>query len=217
MHIFKKSLIVAGLISLVSIAHASDMPKYQVGVGYGLLNGVELAGAYNVNDYFSIRGAYSFGMDVSGSEKSGQERINYNYKLKMQHNHIGVAYHPFGGGFYVKAGYHLSDSKATAQANGVTSLNGVSSNDSNTYVKQSISLDNGLMATIGYTSRTGGLGFGVEVGGYQSSASATSTTNSTDAGFVAMVNAENDKLKKDILGGSDLIVPILQAQVSYSF
>jgi hypothetical protein len=212
----KTRLLAVSAALIVSGAALAESHPIEVGLSYGLLNGPELNAAYHINEKLSVRGQLSSGFSLSDDWKSGD--ISYSRSLKLQGNSLGLAWHPFSGGFYVQGGYFFSNSSLTAfgDASGATVGGAVA--PAGTTASAKVSLNSGPMLSIGWASSgKKGFSFTADVGVVSTSASIDQfvVNDSTNTVSQADVDAEREKLKNDIKGIN--LIPKASVGVSYLF
>lgn len=200
----------------MQVAHADDKADYEVGLGYGT-NGVQLTGAYYINDYLSVRGAYSTGYSVN--QTSTSDGNVYNGNLNLQGNQIGLALHPFKGNFYVMGGYYQSNSTLDANATGDvywTGNGGTPFIANGVNVKAKVNFSSGPMVAMGVAGgRSKGLSYTAQLALVSTSATVDSLTESTGSATTEQINAQKAILQKDLADIS--VIPVVSAGVTYSF
>jgi hypothetical protein len=196
-------------------AHADDKADYEIGLGYGS-NGVQLTGAYYVNDYVSVRGAYSTGYSVNQTTTS--DGNVYNGNLNLQGNQIGLALHPFKGDFYVMGGYYQSNSTIEANATGDVSwtASGTTFTASGVNVKAKANISSGPMVAMGVAGgRSKGLSYTAQLALVSTSVNVDSLTESTGTATAEQINAQKAIIQKDLANIS--VIPVVSAGITYSF
>lgn len=218
----KKQILAAAIASSALLAgnvQASSVEGLGVAVNYGLISGPALELTYPINEYVQVRGALSAGMSLK--ETANDTDIAYDVKADGGIHRLNVDYHPFGGTFFLSAGYAFNDFKL--KANGSETGTVEVGNDTFTgtvNVNGQLDWDSAPVLSLGWGhSPAQGWGAMVEIGAIFTGApdvSLAGTFNgSQDATLDAALADEEQKLKDDV-GDFDFL-PVLQAGVTYRF
>lgn len=194
-----------GLMS-VGLAQADQKDlSLSTGIGYNPVNGIELKGRYDINNYWSVQGSYGTGFSLNDSGSSNGDQ--YNYEVNLKQSNIGVAFHPFSGSFYVKAGYVIGDSYLKGSTQNVQG-SGVGADTR-------INLEQSFMGTIGWVGRNKGLSYQAEIG----LISTTAKLDSFNATGTVTDQVVFDNAKADVVKGLANIsyLPTASLAVTYNF
>lgn len=227
------ALIVGVLAS--SGATAQEIGGVGLGVGYGLLTGPTLDINYAFNEYVQARANMSSGMDYSHSDTV--DAWKYQGKLQDGQKRLALDWHPFGGNFFLSAGYAFNDMSVNANSNTartgeVVSIGGQQFTvDGEAYLDGKLNWDNAPTVSLGWgNSPAKGFGFLVEAGviftgaanmkldGHGTVRDANGNRfdfSSNDPYLAGLVDTERDKVRKE-LAKVDFL-PILQLGVNYRF
>ncbi|WP_373018514.1 hypothetical protein [Thiomicrorhabdus sp.] len=228
------SLLAATTLALSVDAQASGVDGVGVGVNYGLFAGPTFELNYAINNQLQIRGALSSGMTLSETTKDTD--IEYDVESDGGINRLALDYHPFGGSFFLSAGYAVNNFKlsalgTTSAGQSVTIGDTTYDVDANVALNGQLDWDNGATLSLGWGhSPAKGWGAMVEIGAIFTgtptvSLSGTGTVDANDGNGPQDVsssqlvqdalNKEADKIQKDV--GDYTFLPILQAGVTYRF
>ncbi|MGM0988792.1 MAG: hypothetical protein ACQEXI_17685 [Pseudomonadota bacterium] len=104
------SLLTAGL-ALAGTAHAQDDRDSHVSLAVGAgTTGLGLDAAWRPHRSFSVIAGYHGGLEWDGDHDT--DEATYNGDIELQAGSLKLAYHPFGGRFYLTAGAMLPDMEA---------------------------------------------------------------------------------------------------------
>ncbi|QKI88075.1 hypothetical protein [Thiomicrorhabdus xiamenensis] len=93
---------------------ATTLSPVAVGIGIDIISGPTLEVSYPLNGYLTLRGTLSTGWSID--EDIQDSDIDYNVESDGAINRLAVDIHPFQNGFFVSAGYGLSDFKIKPSA-----------------------------------------------------------------------------------------------------
>ncbi|WP_028485582.1 hypothetical protein [Thiomicrorhabdus chilensis] len=223
----KKLVTAAAMGSALVMANtvqAASVEGLGIGAGYGLFSGPTLELNYPINDVLQVRGALSAGMGIN--ETTSDTEIEYDVKLDGGINRLALDYHPFGGAFFLSAGYAVNNFNVKANAHEQSEfVVGDNTYNGNVYLDGQIDWDSAPTLSLGWGhSPAQGWGAMVELGAIftgsgQVDLNATGNVNGTDvtqdSDFQADLIREEKKLQDDV-GDYDFL-PILQAGVTYRF
>ncbi|MDW7748282.1 hypothetical protein [Halomonas sp.] len=202
--------------------------RVSIGAGAGT-TGLGLDAAWRLHDNFSVIAGYHGGLEWDGDHDT--DEATYTGDIDLQAGSLKVAYHPFGGRFYLTAGAMLPDMEAnvvgtakdgqeyeyngnTYDASDVGSLNGT------------LTIADGVQPYVGLgwrSSHERGLGFFSEVGVMSTdvevslSSSENFENNGTTEGdkFNADLRKEEQRLEDE---ADELSVyPVAMFGISYTF
>ena len=224
------SIVMASAVMISTNVSASSVDGLSVGVNYGLFSGPTLELTYPINDTFQVRGALSAGMGLSDeSEGDTDQEIDYTAEADGGIHRLAVDYHPFGGTFFLSAGYAVNNFAFNTQGTGT----GTVDVGDETYEGANISLKGQLAWSSAPTLSLGwghspseGWGAIFEVGAIFTGAPDVSLTgtgtyndgadNVNDAPeFIQALEDEKTDLKDDVADFT--LLPIFQAGVTYRF
>lgn len=234
----KKIAITAALASslvIVNAAQANSVEGLGVSANYGLFSGPTLELTYPINDVLQIRGALSSGMNLS--ETTSDTDIDYDVEADGGINRLALDYHPYGGTFFLSAGYAVNNFKL--KANGTSAASGtVEIGDTQYLIDSEVNLNGKLDWESGATFSMGwghspaqGWGAMFEIGAIFTGAPDVSLSGTglvedasnpgtqldvSDSPEVQeAIRKEEDKIENDV--GDYNFLPILQAGVTYRF
>lgn len=233
----KKLVTAAAMGSALVMANAVQAGSVEglgIGAGYGLFSGPTLELNYPINDVLQVRGALSSGMALS--ESTNDTDIDYDVESDGGINRLALDYHPFGGAFFLSAGYAVNNFNLSALG---TSSAGQSVEigdttydvDADVALNGQLDWESGATISLGWGhSPAQGWGAMIELGAIFTGVpdvalSGTGTVDANDGNGPQDVsssqlvqdalNKEEDKIKNDV-GDYDFL-PILQAGVTYRF
>lgn len=226
----KKLAMAAALSSAMvasNAAQANSMEGVGLGVNYGLISGAGLEVNYPINDLLQVRGALSAGVGMS--ETADDTDIEYDVEADGGIHRLALDYHPFGGTFFLSAGYAINNFKLEADGTGTGSVEvgNTTYDNAELNLRGDLDWDNAPTLSMGWGhSPVRGWGAMVEIGAIftgspEVSLDGTGTYNngtvdvSDDPNFQQALRDEEKELKKDV-GDVDFL-PILQAGVTYRF
>jgi hypothetical protein len=194
----KKQLLAAVIASgtlLAGSVQASSVEGLGVAVNYGLISGPALELTYPVNEYVQVRGALSAGMSLK--ETANDTDIAYDVKADGGIHRLNVDYHPFGGTFFLSAGYAFNDFKLKANGSKTNPTVGDTPINGTVTINGTLDWDSAPMLSLGWGhSPAQGWGAMVEIGAIFTGAPDVSLTGTTDAG-AAEQTALNTALKDE--------------------
>ncbi|MDG6778749.1 hypothetical protein QCB44_08535 [Thiomicrorhabdus sp. zzn3] len=229
----KKIAMTAAIVSSLAMANSAQANSVEglgVSANYGLFSGPTLELTYPINDVLQVRGALSSGMNLS--ETTSDTDIDYDVEADGGINRLALDYHPFGGTFFLSAGYAVNNFKLTANGTSATGQT-VEIGDTTYDVTGDVALvgkldwESGATLSMGWGhSPAQGWGAMVEIGAIFTGApdvnlngtgtvSDGTTTYDVSSELEEDIKAEEDKIENDV--GDYNFLPILQAGVTYRF
>lgn len=211
-------------ILALSTMSASADSKVSVGVGAGTL-GAGVDAAWRFHDNFGVMASYHGGISIDGDHNT--DDIGYKGDIDIQSGALKLAYHPFGGRFFVAAGAMLPD--MTANVEGKAADGATYEYNGNTYSASDVGTLNGELTIadgvqpylgVGWrSSHESGFGFYSELGVMSTdiSVSLHSSKNfeSHSEEFKREIRNEEKRLEKEV---DDLkLYPVAQVGVTYTF
>jgi hypothetical protein len=199
----KKQLLAAAIASgtfLAGSVQASSVEGLGVAVNYGLISGPALELTYPINEYVQVRGALSAGMSLK--ETANDTDIAYDVKADGGIHRLNVDYHPFGGTFFLSAGYAFNDFKLKADGSKTGTVDVGNDTFAGTVnVNGQIDWDSAPMLSLGWGhSPAQGWGAMVEIGAIFTGAPDVSLTGTLDGSQDSTLDAaladEEKKLKR---------------------
>lgn len=209
---------------MAGTAHAQGLG---VSANYGLFAGPTLELTYPINDLLQVRGALSSGMGLS--ETTSDTDIEYDVETDGGIQRLALDYHPFGGTFFVSAGYALNSFKLKADGSttGEVTIGDTHYTDSSATLNGNLDWESGATLSLGWGhSPARGWGAMVEIGAIVTGAPDVSlsgtgtvsdgaTTYDVSSEIEGDLRREEEKIQNDV-GDFDFL-PILQAGVTYRF
>ncbi|WP_321277271.1 hypothetical protein [Thiomicrorhabdus indica] len=230
----KLSLGILGIASAALLAsqsaHANSVGGVGVGINYGLIQGASLEVNYPINKYFQVRGNFSAGAGLSDDQV--EDGILYEAEADGGVYRLSMNYHPFGGNFFLSAGYAVNNFAldASGTGDGLVTVGNDNYQANNLKLAGEIAWDNAPVVTLGWGhSPAAGWGALFEVGvmftgspdtqlsatGSVSDSNGNTLDAATNPIFQSSLREEENKLQDDI-ADADLL-PVLQAGVTYRF
>jgi len=218
-------LAATGALSTATV-HAFDVSDSTVSIGAGAgTTGMGLDAAWRFHDNFGVMASYHGGLEWDGDHDT--DEATYSGDVDLQAGALKLAYHPFGGRFYIAAGAMLPDMEAnvvgeakdgqgfeyngtTYKASDVGTLNG------------SLTIADGVQPYIGLgwrSSHERGLGFFSEFGvmstDVEVSLNSSNNLEARDASFREDLRSEEQRLEDE---ADELSVyPVAMLGISYTF
>lgn len=219
------ALLVVGALSATS-AHAVDLAGSNVSVGVGAgTTGLGLDAAMRFHDNFSVIAGYHGGLSWDGDQET--DEAVYEGDVDLQAGSLKLAYHPFGGSFYLSAGAMFPDMEANVTG---TPRDGQSYEyNGNVYTAADVGSLNGTLviadgvqpyAGLGWrSSHKSGFGFfsefGVMTTDVSVSLSSSENHEADNAQFREDLRKEEQRLEDD--ADSISVYPVAMIGVSYTF
>ncbi|MFP4263378.1 MAG: hypothetical protein ACLFRS_08485 [Halomonas sp.] len=219
------SLFTAGL-ALGGTAHALDVSDGKVSIGAAAgTTGLGLDAAWRLHRNASVIAGYHGGLEWDGDHDT--DEATYSGDIDLQAGSLKLAYHPFGGRFYLTAGAMLPDMEANVVG---TAKDGQSYEyNGNTYTAAQVGTLNGKLTIadgvqpyvgLGWrSSHERGLGFFSELGvmstDVEVSLSSSNNYESVDPRFEEDLRKEEQRLEEE---ADELSVyPVAMFGITYTF
>lgn len=193
-------------------------------VNYGVFTGATLELTYPITSTLQVRGALSSGMDYSDTLSDTQQSIEYNVTSSGTMNRLALDFHPFETGFFLSAGYAVSDFSMQASGGelGTVEIGDVLF-DGAVSVNSEFTWSSAPTLSMGWGhSPSKGFGFLVEAGAYLTGTPSIDMTGSCSSslpggcqGFEAELAFEEEELKQEV--ANEDVLPLFQVGVSYRF
>ena len=220
----KKLIVTAALGVAMSTSvlaeESSVISGLGVGANVGALSGLGIEVNYPINEYVQVRAGTSTGLGYS--DDLSDTDVTYQAEVDGSFHRLALDVHPFGGTFFLSAGYALNNFAMSVSADGTASERvGGQTISSDFTLNGELAWDDGATLTLGWGhSPASGWGASLELGAIMTGAAvATLSGTTSDPQYQqeldnALAQEERD-LQEEV---KDLeILPIVQAGVTYRF
>lgn len=225
----KKVVMIAALSAAVAAqtVQANEIGGVGVGINYGLIEGASLEINYPINEYFQVRGNFSAGAGIS--ETQTEDGIVYNAEADGGVHRLAINYHPFGGNFFLSAGYAVNnfalDVTGEDSGAGSVTVGNQTYQTNDLMMKGNVAWDDAPVVSLGW-GHSPAKGFGaffeagvMFTGSPEVNLRATGTVAGNDindaSGFTQALQDEEQKLKEDVTDAD--MLPVLQVGITYRF